>query len=192
MKKINLFLWGIVSTCITFFYRTEISAYTLFMSKNTEVDSCDGYSLSIIDLPTKLENAAKKQLCSSTQMLYGCMGNGVCYVNRMSLDELAKCCQGKSGMCVSDCPEPGSKQTRPGPTTLYEEKCVTFCSFHNGITNELYAKQHLQTICLKPAGDSSDFDNINIYSNTCAINAGEECDDDTGECEYADKCFYTE
>ena len=108
MKKINLFLWGIVSTCITFFYRTEICAadvsFYIATSKIKTTTGCSAYDTDAINVKTTLQNKVRsKSLCATGTIFIGCSGPGdIKYeLSDYGLDALAKYCLQKnySGMC---------------------------------------------------------------------------------------------
>ena len=103
-------------------------------------------------------------------------------------------------------PPPGTKQDSDTDTFIYIDTCHAVCSAHyvkeiqeNGdfifgidIGSEEDGINYIQTICLRQPRDRSAFGHVNSRSNTCAINAGERFEDDTGWGEYTEKCYYTE
>lgn len=206
MKKINLFLWGIVSTCITFFYRTEIygaSYITTAVILGDARDNCDGYEDSKVEGSVQLANKyynnnPMNTLCDSNEIFLGCnTGTGTggdlhtYLVSEENMETMAQKCSMGSGICQTGCPLPGSKQTKSDPTYMRSIVYIVLCSDKNPATDDYLGAKYLINWYAIP-NDGTAFININRRSNTCAINAGEECDDDTGECEYADKCWYTE
>lgn len=217
MKKINLFLWGIVSTCITFFYRTEICAadvsFYIYSSK-IKTSNCSAYDDDIFNVKTTLRNkVSSKSLCVAGTVFIGCSGPGdVKYeLSEYGLDALAKYCLQKNygGMCrngAEACPTPGTEQDSTEATFIYLDTCHAVCSGHyvvkihedgeftHGIEFDDDNKPilYIQTICLQQPRDHSAFGHVNSRSNTCAINAGGRFEDDTGWYSYTEKCYYTE
>lgn len=210
MKKINLFLWGIVSTCITFFYRTEICAagvsYSISMNS---IATCDGKDEDVDNVKDNLSaRVTTRTLCPSNQIFLGCYDNEG---NRFELahfsvgNVLDYCHTYRKAICGGDevCPTPGTRQDSAKDTFIYLDTCLVVCSARyiviqeNGDFTHLitYDDEHkpihyIQTVCLEQPRDYSNFGHINRLSNTCAINAGKEFTDDTGTYEYTNDCYY--
>lgn len=212
MKKINLFLWGIVSTCITFFYRTEICA--ALYTETAEVqgdarDNCDGYTDGVNDGHRQLDDKYKYNnpmhtLCDSNEIFLGCYRKDPItfartnyLLSQKTMETMAQNCALGSGICTTGCRFPGSQQTKSDPTYMRTKVCIVFCSVTNPVTKKDFPKDekgnnhYTISWCAIP-NDGTAFININRKSNTCAINAGTGFEDDTGEGVYADNCFYTE
>ncbi len=214
MKKINLFLWGIVSTCITFFYRTEIygADYSYYIATMKPTSACAGYDEDVDNVKTKLQNNIRsKSLCAAGTVFIGCSGPGNKYylLSDYGLDALVEYClrNQHGGTCSNGdvCPPPGTEQDSTEATFIYQDTCLAVCSARyivilgNGdFTHETNYDDnrepipYIQTICLQQPRDHSAFGHVNSRSNTCAINAGKEFTDDTGTYEYTNDCYYTE
>ena len=206
MKKINLFLWGIVSTCITFFYRTEICGAAdpvynwsvINKTLYTLATTCDNYPIKKArDAEEKLRSlyeSKKRILCDTGSVFLGCVNfaGKQYFATNYSMDELTKYCYGNSGICRNDCPSPGSIQVHTQPTAIYQSVCVMLCSGQDPITGGFLGGNYEIEYCILLNHNSSDFANVNMKTNTCAINTGETFEDDTGYYSYTDECYYTE
>lgn len=208
MKKINLFLWGIVSTCITFFYRTEVceaanQEYNWYVEEKTLytlATTCDNYPINKASKAEEklrsLYESRKRTLCPSGQFFLGCVNSYTgkqYFASHYSMNELATLCQGRAGICYDECPSPGSFQApdRP-PTAIYQSVCVMMCSGQDPITGALLGDNYEIKYCIILNHNSSDFANVNTKENTCAINTDVSLEDDTGFYSYTEKCYYSE
>ena len=214
MKKINLFLWGIVSTCITFFYRTEIcEGGVRYSVSKFVVSTCDGYDEDVFKAQDKLNaSVTTHMLCPKGKIFIGCSlsSTSLYELSEYGLDGVAIHCLVTSlskGMCrdAEVCPTPGTKQDSDQDTFIYKDARITVCSAHYIEINEdglfTYTVDHddnddpilyKQYIDLYQPRDSSAFGHVNSISNTCAINTDVRLDDDTGYYSYTDKCYYSE
>lgn len=217
MKKINLFLWGIVSTCITFFYRTEIygADYSYSVAKN-EISSCAGYDEDVFDAENKLKaSVTTKSLCHAGAIFIGCstfVGNEIRIyeLSKYGIDALASYClqDNYGGTCRAKgiCPDPGEWQATTKDTFIYLDTKIVVCSAHyidileDGMLtykqqrkpNSNEFKLYVQSLYLIQPRDRSAFGHVNSLSNTCAINTEDSIEDDTGWYSYTEKCYYTE
>lgn len=218
MKKINLFLWGIVSTCITFFYRTEIygADYRYTITDMSSVTTCAGYDEDVDNVETTLQNNIKsKRLCLKDFIFMGCSrtnDNGTTdehyELSEYGLDALASYCLGNNGaICRDDraCPAPGTRQDSDKDTFIYLDTEITVCSTRyiviladGNLTHRTSYDtnkdpiHYKQTIKLLQPRDRFAFGHVNSLSNTCAINTEDSIEDDTGWYSYTEKCYYTE
>lgn len=194
MKKIKLFLWGTVSTFITLFYGTEISAYTLTVSTRSSRTNCSGYNTNADTAEDQLTTRSNWQiLCKSNEIFLGCTKSGIKYLaSNYTTNQMAIYCNGGTGICTTTCPSPGSAQAKQTSTAMYKALCTVLCSSQDAVTGGNLGGYYLQTLCLRLANNSSDFVNINRQSNTCAINTDVSFNDTSGSYVYGNKCYYTE